>query len=79
LFLEKKEFEKILAIAKELHMSCQLEGGIDDPKKATSLIEVYALQIQVFTAMGDFPRMSEAYHRFVFCFLFFFLFVPRWV
>lgn len=64
LYLEKKETEKTLAISQELHQSCKLEGGADDPKKATSLIEIYALQIQIYTALNDFQHMSAAYHRY---------------
>ena len=32
----------------ELHRSCQLEDGSDDVSKGSNLLEVYALQIQMY-------------------------------
>lgn len=50
-------------ILADLHKSCQQDDGTDDPKKATSLLEIYALYIQVYNAQNDFPNMAQMYHR----------------
>jgi hypothetical protein len=35
-------------IWKELHKSCRKEDGTDDHKKGTQLLEVYAIEIQMY-------------------------------
>ncbi|KAF3670777.1 COP9 signalosome complex subunit 2 [Capsicum annuum] len=36
-------------ILKELHKSCKKDNGTDDEKKGTQLLEVYAIEIQMYT------------------------------
>ena len=42
-----EDFGQVNRIVRELHKSCQLSNGSDDPTKGTYLLEVYALEIQV--------------------------------
>ena len=42
-----ESFKKILC---QLHQSCQTDDGEDDLKKGTQLLEIYALEIQTYTA-----------------------------
>ena len=45
--LNSKDFSQLSRVVDELHRSCQLPDGSDDPTKGTYLLEVYALEIQV--------------------------------
>jgi COP9 signalosome complex subunit 2 len=50
----------------ELHKSCQTESGEDDPKKGSQLVDIYALEIQMYTATKNnkklkvFPTLRSA-------------------
>jgi COP9 signalosome complex subunit 2 len=41
--------------------SCQREDGADDLKKGTQLLEVYALEIQIFTEQKNNKKLKELY------------------
>jgi hypothetical protein len=45
-------------ILKELHKSCQKEDGSDDQKKGTQLLEVYAIEIQMYTEMKNNKKLK---------------------
>ena len=45
------------------HASCKLPDGSDDPSKGTSLLEVYALEIQLCTATGNTAQMKHIYPK----------------
>lgn len=48
-------------VVRELHRSCQLpDTGADDPGKATYLMEVYALDIQLCTLTKNAARMKAS-------------------
>jgi COP9 signalosome complex subunit 2 len=47
----------------ELHRSCQLPDGSDDPSKGSSLLEVYGLVIQLCTATMNTTLMKEVYPK----------------
>ena len=46
-----------------MHASCVTADGADDPAKGTSLLEVYALEIQLCTATRDARRMKAIYPK----------------
>jgi len=48
-------------ILKQLNLACQNEDGSDDSKKGTQLLEVYALEIQMYTATKNNKRLKELY------------------
>jgi COP9 signalosome complex subunit 2 len=43
---------------KELHKSCQREDGSDDQKKGTQLLEVYAIEIQMYTETKNNKKLK---------------------
>jgi COP9 signalosome complex subunit 2 len=54
--LHSKQLDKILA---ELEESCKLPDGGDNPKKASLLLDVYALQIQLYMDRKDRKKTKE--------------------
>lgn len=48
-------------ILKELHKSCQKEDGSDDQKKGTQLLEVYAIEIQMYTETKNNKKLKVSY------------------
>ena len=48
-------------ILKQLHVACQNEDGSDDSKKGTQLLEVYALEIQMYTETKNNKKLKELY------------------
>ena len=63
LYFGRKEFSRMGKILKELHKSCQCEDGSDDQKKGTQLLEVYAIEIQMYTENKDNKRLKQLYQR----------------
>lgn len=45
-------------ILKELHKSCQKEDGTDDQKKGSQLLEVYAIEIQMYTETKNNKKLK---------------------
>ncbi|KAL0389265.1 UNVERIFIED_CONTAM: COP9 signalosome complex subunit [Sesamum calycinum] len=45
----------------ELHKSCQKEDGTDDQKKGTQLLEVYAIEIQMYTETKNNKKLKSCY------------------
>jgi COP9 signalosome complex subunit 2 len=46
---------------KELHKSCENESGEDDQKKGSQLVDIYALEIQMYTATKDNKKLKVKY------------------
>lgn len=63
IYLASGDHARVKRIVGELHASCVLPDGGDDPAKGTSLLEVYALEIQLCTATGDGRRMKRIYPK----------------
>lgn len=61
LCFDRKDFPKLTRIIKQLHASCQTEEGEDDVKKGTQLLEVYALEIQMYTAQKNKKKLKVLY------------------
>ncbi|KAJ8570543.1 hypothetical protein K7X08_037515 [Anisodus acutangulus] len=53
------EYGKMSKILKELHRSCQKADGTDDQKKGTQLLEVYAIEIQMYTETKNNKKLKE--------------------
>ena len=51
-------YSVFLQILKELHKSCQREDGTDDQKKGTQLLEVYAIEIQMYTETKNNKKLK---------------------
>jgi len=44
-----------------LHISCQAEDGSDNQRKGTQLLEIYALEIQMYTAQRNSKKLAHLY------------------
>jgi len=63
LFFDTNEFNKLAKTLRDLHKSCENEQGQDDKKKGSQLVDIYALQIQMYTATKDNKKLKELYHK----------------
>jgi len=63
LLFDADEFNKLAKILRELHRSCENEEGEDDQKKGSQLVDIYALEIQMYTATKDNKKLKELYHK----------------
>ncbi|XP_026689263.1 COP9 signalosome complex subunit 2-like [Diaphorina citri] len=61
LYFDREDFNKLSRILKQLHQSCQTDDGEDDLKKGTQLLEIYALEIQMYTAQKNNKKLKKLY------------------
>ncbi|KAJ6219660.1 hypothetical protein RDWZM_005472 [Blomia tropicalis] len=61
LYYDCLDFKRLSKILKQLHLSCQNEDGSDDLKKGTQLLEIYALEIQMYTAQKNNKKLKKLY------------------
>ncbi|XP_022890689.1 COP9 signalosome complex subunit 2-like [Olea europaea var. sylvestris] len=58
IWFDMGEYGRMNKILKELHKSCQKEDGTDDQKKGTQLLEVYAIEIQMYTETKNNKKLK---------------------
>lgn len=46
-----------------MHRDCQLPDGSDDPSKGNQLMDIYALQIQMYSDTGHSRKLKDLYQR----------------
>jgi len=63
LYYDRSEFNKLAKILKQLRMSCQTHEGEEDLKKGTQLLEIYALEIQMYTAQKNNKKLKALYEQ----------------
>jgi COP9 signalosome complex subunit 2 len=63
LWFDCREYGRMAKILRELHRSCQREDGSDDQRKGTQLLEVYAVEIQMYTEQKDTKKLKQLYTR----------------
>ncbi|KAI8911776.1 PCI domain-containing protein [Gorgonomyces haynaldii] len=63
LLLDRKEFTRLTKILRSLHQSCQKDDGTDFQKKGTLLLEIYALEIQMYTATKNNKKLKSVYQQ----------------
>ncbi|KAL5004055.1 hypothetical protein ScPMuIL_017511 [Solemya velum] len=63
LYFDRGEYAKLQKILKQLHISCQTDDGEDDLKKGTQLLEIYALEIQMYTAQKNNKKLKALYEQ----------------
>ncbi|KAJ5288843.1 hypothetical protein N7478_001873 [Penicillium angulare] len=63
LWLERKEYGQLSKKVRELHRACQKEDGSDDTSKGTYLLELYALEIQMYAETKNNKRLKALYQR----------------
>lgn len=63
LYFDRNDFGKLQKILKQLHQSCQTDDGEDDLKKGTQLLEIYALEIQMYTVQKNNKKLKALYEQ----------------
>lgn len=63
LHLELGDYLQLNRIVKELRESCLTVEGEDDLKKGTQLLEIYALEIQMYTAQKNYKKLKALYEQ----------------
>lgn len=63
IWFDMGEYGRMSKILKELHKSCKKEDGTDDEKKGTQLLEVYAIEIQMYTETKNNKKLKELYNK----------------
>ena len=58
LWLERRDYPQLSKKVRELHKACQKEDGSDDPGKGTHSLEVYALEIQMYSDTKNNKRLK---------------------
>ncbi|XP_076265135.1 COP9 signalosome complex subunit 2-like [Rhynchophorus ferrugineus] len=62
-FLERREYPKLTAIIKELKASCVCQENDMDPHKGTQMLEILALEIQMYTEQKNNKKLKELYEK----------------
>ncbi|PIN24326.1 COP9 signalosome, subunit CSN2 [Handroanthus impetiginosus] len=57
------EYGRMNKILKELHKYCRKEDGSDDQKKGTLLLEMYAVEVQIYIETKNNKKLKELYHK----------------
>lgn len=63
LWFKKQEYQRLSRILKELLRSCLREDGVEDPKKGTQLLDIYALEIQMYTEQRNNKKLKQLYQK----------------
>lgn len=63
LYFDRGDFKRLSNILKQLHSSCQNDDGTDDLKKGTQLLEIYALEIQMYTVRKNNKELKKLYNQ----------------
>ncbi|KAI9143479.1 PCI domain-containing protein [Paraphysoderma sedebokerense] len=65
LWLDRHEYGRLTkaGILKQLHLACQKEDGTDDQRKGTHLLEIFALEIQMYTETKNTKKLKELYQQ----------------
>ncbi|KAJ3276790.1 hypothetical protein HDV01_002844 [Terramyces sp. JEL0728] len=63
LWLDRHEHGRLKKIIRQLHESCQNSDGSNDQQKGTLLLEIYALEIQMYTETKNNKKLKEVYQK----------------
>ncbi|KAI9088715.1 PCI domain-containing protein [Phlyctochytrium arcticum] len=63
LWLDRHEYPRLNKILRQLHQSCQNDDGTDDQKKGTLLLEIFALEIQMYTQTKNNKKLKALYQQ----------------
>lgn len=63
LYFDRGDFKRLSIILKQLHQSCRNDDGTDDLKKGTQLLEIYALEIQMYTVRKNNKELKKLYNQ----------------
>ncbi|KAF8347026.1 PCI domain-containing protein [Amanita rubescens] len=63
LWLDRKEFTRLSKLIRDLHHAANLNVGDDDQsQRGTQLLEIYALEIQMYNETKNFKKLKEIYN-----------------
>ena len=60
LWLDRKQYTLLAKNLRDLHKACRWEDGTDDPNKGTYSLELYALEIQMYTDTKNNKRLKAS-------------------
>jgi len=60
---DNKDFVTLEKKLNAMHKECQLPDGSDDPAKGNQLMDIYALEISMYSARGNNRKLKELYER----------------
>jgi COP9 signalosome complex subunit 2 len=63
LLLDRKDYASLGKKLRELHRACQRDDGSHDSSKGTYLLEIYALEIQMFAEKKNNKQLKALYQR----------------
>jgi len=59
----RQDYTRLTKILKQLRNSCQTDEGEEDVKKGTQLLEIYALEIQMYTEQKNNKKLKVLYEQ----------------
>jgi len=62
LWLDRKEYHRLSKLIRDLHASTARADGEDVAQKGTQLLEIYALEIQMYNETKNFRKLKEIYN-----------------
>ncbi|KAI9656929.1 MAG: hypothetical protein M1831_004477 [Alyxoria varia] len=63
LWLDQKDYSRLMERLRELHRACQKQDGSDDPGKGTYLLEIYSLEILMYSETRNNKRLKALYQK----------------
>lgn len=63
LLLDRQKYIEVMKKLRDLHRACQRPDGSDDPSKGTYLLEIYALEIQMYAERKNNKQLKQLYQR----------------
>lgn len=63
LLLDRREYPSVHKKLRELHNACKREDGSEDSSKGTYLLEIYALEIQMYAETKNNKQLKLLYQR----------------
>ncbi|KAL1903458.1 COP9/signalosome complex subunit Csn2 [Sporothrix stenoceras] len=63
LLLDHQKYVEVMKKLRDLHRACQKPDGSDDPSKGTYLLEIYALEIQMYAERKNNKQLKQLYQR----------------
>jgi COP9 signalosome complex subunit 2 len=63
LLLDRKDYSAVTKKLRELQKACQRDDGTDDPSKGTYSLEIYALEIQMYSETRNNKQLKMLYQK----------------
>ncbi|EPT03485.1 hypothetical protein FOMPIDRAFT_1028754 [Fomitopsis schrenkii] len=62
LWLDKREYSRLSKVLRDLHQATAGTNGEDIAQKGTQLLEIYALEIQMYNETKNYKKLKEIYN-----------------